>query len=267
MEPAVVALLCRTSDRTLGGARGAQALADLLATRLEGEARIVGSPGTVHAGAWDADLRDAHGCLLEAGGQIEDLLGAGRFPVLCAGDCSICMTTLPTVARLVPGVRVLWLDAHGDFNRPESSPSGYLGGMCLAGACGHWDTGFDGALDPARVVMVGVRDLDAPEVAALDFAGVTRVERLADVADAVDGADVFVHLDLDVLDPEIFPARFPAAGGLSEAGLRRLLDEVSQAAQRIVGLEITAFEAPEDEVDRERLTQLVADAVAPLLPI
>ena len=52
-------------------------------------------------------------------------------------DCSVCITTLPArrcAAR--PDARVLWLDAHGDFNTPDTTPSGFLGGMCLAGACG-----------------------------------------------------------------------------------------------------------------------------------
>jgi arginase family enzyme len=266
VNPAVIGLLCRTSDRTVGGARGAAALAEVLAERLGETARMVGSPGDPAPRDWEDDLRDSRGCILEAGGQVEDALAEGRFPILCASDCSICLTTLPTVARLVPGVRVLWLDAHGDFNTPATTPSGFLGGMCLAGACGRWPTGFDGALDPASIVMVGARDLDAGERAELDLAGVARVERFSSVADAVDGADVYVHLDLDVLDPDIFPAQFAANGGLSDEGLRRLLDEVTQAAGRVVGLEITAFEAPEDAEERTRLAELAADAVMPLLP-
>jgi arginase len=266
MTIAVIGLLCRTSDRTAGGARGAAALAELLANRLGERARMVGSPGEPAPSNWEDDLRDSRGCILEAGGQIEDALAAGHFPILCSSDCSICLTTLPTVARLVPRVRVLWLDAHGDFNTPDTTPSGFLGGMCLAGACGRWATGFDGTLDSADVVMVGSRDLDAGERAELDLAGVARVERFSQVADAVDGADVYVHLDLDVLDPDLFPAQFAAPGGLSDQGLRTLLDEVSQAAARVVGLEITAFEAPEDEGERARLAELAADAVMPLLP-
>jgi arginase family enzyme len=113
--------------------------------------------------------------------------------------------------------------------------------------------------------MVGARDLEGRERGELDFAGVTRVERFSDVADAVDGAPVYVHLDCDVLDPDLFPAQFPAAGGLTDVGLRRLLDEVTQAADRVVGLEVTALEAPEDERERLRLAGLVADAVTPLL--
>ncbi len=265
MNPAIVGLLCRTSDRTAGGSRGAAELAGELAEREGVEARLVGSPGHPHTAGWEDDLRASHGCLLEAGGQVEDALAAGRFPVLCAPDCSICITTLPTVARLVPGTRVVWIDAHGDFNTPGTSPSGYLGGMCLAGACGRWSTGFDGLLDPAHVTMVGTRDLDGGELAELDFAGVARVESFAEAANAVDGHEVYVHLDLDVLDPGVFPAQFPAPDGLDEQGLRRLLDEVGQAAQRIVGLEVTAFEAPARAAERARLAALAADAIMPLL--
>jgi arginase family enzyme len=248
---ALVALLCRTSDRWADGAQGAAELAAAL-----GDARTIGSPGEPRDGRWDEDLAGAHGCLLEAGGQIEDALGGGRMPVLVAGDCSICMTTLPTIVRLVPEVRVLWLDAHGDFNTPDTTPSGFLGGMCLAGDCGLWDTGFDGALDPRHVILTGVRDLDDAEAAALEQAGVVRADRCSEVADAVDGHDVFVHLDLDVL--EDWPALFPAPGGFSARDLERMLDEVAQAAQRIVGLEITSCAPGHAEV--------AARAVAPLLP-
>ena len=265
MTISVVGLLCRTSDRTPAGALGAQELATHLGERLGERPRMVGSPGDARPRDYGEDLQVSRGCVLEAGGQVEDALADGRFPILCASDCSISLTTLPTVARMVPDVRVLWLDAHGDFNTPDTSPSGFLGGMCLAGACGRWKTGFDGAFDPANIVMVGARDLDAGERAELDLAGVPRIDRFSQVADAVDGADVYVHLDLDVLDPDIFPAQFAVAGGLSDDGLHTLLDEVAQAASRVVGIEITAFEAPEDEEERARLAELAADAVMPLL--
>ena len=61
--------------------------------------------------------------------------------MLLAADCSMSMTTLPTALRHQPEARVLWLDAHGDFNTPDTTPSGYLGGMCLA-AAGEWDAGL-----------------------------------------------------------------------------------------------------------------------------
>ncbi len=256
----VTALRCRTSDRTPGGARGAEALA----LALDPDARLVGTFGEPRAASFEDDLRDSHGCLLEAGGQVEDMLSANRFPVLTSSDCSICMTTFVTLVRHVPDVRVLWLDAHGDFNTPETTPSKFLGGMCLAAACGRWDAGLgDGTLDPARVVMTGVRDLDGGERVELERAGVgtSPPDKLAG---ALEDEEVYVHLDLDVLDPTILPAQFPVPGGLSSEGLRDLLGELAESS-RVIGLEITAFEAPEDEDERERLAAMIESVVEPLL--
>jgi arginase len=258
VEGAVIALLCRTSDRDARGAQGAEALAFELATRLGGEARMIGSPEEPREARWEDDLRDSRGCLLEAGGQLEDAMTGGRYPILTASDCSICLTTLPTLARLRPDAWVLWLDAHADFNSPETTPSGFLGGMCLAAACGVWDSGLGSGLDPARVVMCGVRDVDPGERVLLETQGVGLVESPAQLADLLDGRPVFVHLDLDVVDPTILPAKFPAPGGLSDGGLRTLLAEVGEAVD-LIGAEITAFLAP----DRARR---VATMVEPLLP-
>ena len=263
-DAAVVALRCRTSDRTAGGARGAEALAPRLGRLLGVEPRMIGSPGEPRPGDFADDLRDSRGCLLEAGGQVDDAMTDGRFPVLLASDCSICITTLPTVLRHHPEARIAWLDAHGDFNTPETTPSGFLGGMCLAAACGRWDAGLgDDVLDPARVVMTGVRDLDGGERVELERAGVGTAPP-DKLAGALEGDEVYVHLDLDVLDPSVLPAQFPAPGGLSSEGLRDLLGELAESAT-VIGVEITAFDAPEDEDERDRLAAMIESVVEPLL--
>jgi arginase len=256
----VAALLCRTSDRTAGGSRGAKALA----LALDPEARLIGTPGEPRTASYTDDLRDSHGCLLEAGGQVEDMLAAGRFPVLTSSDCSICMTTFQAVVRHVPDVRVLWLDAHGDFNTPKTTLSEFLGGMCLSAACGRWDSGFAPSIEPARVLMCGVRDLDAGERVLVETSGVGYA-RPSEVVPALSGEKVYVHLDMDVLDPSVLPAQFAVPNGLSETGLRTLLADVARECD-VVGLEVTAFEAPEDEEARARSTALVASIVAALLP-
>jgi arginase len=261
----VIALRCRTSDRTPGGVRGVDALAPRLARLLGVDMRQIGSPGDARIANWDDDLRDSRGCILEAGGQVDDALTAGDFPVLLASDCSICMTTLPTVLRHVPQARIVWLDAHGDFNTPATTPSGFLGGMCLAAACGRWDAAlgdFD-VVDPARVVMSGVRDLDGGERVELERAGVgtTPPESLPG---ALEGEAIYVHLDLDVLDPSDFKAQFSVPDGVPSGVLRDVLGELAEGSH-IVGVEITAFEAPEDEDERERLAVMIESVVEPLL--
>jgi arginase family enzyme len=118
--------------------------------------------------------------------------------------------------------------------------------MCLAGACGVWETGLPGPrLDPSRVVMCGVRDVDPGEQVLLETHGVSRIERPSRLADALAGRDVFVHLDADVLDPSVVDGLgFPAPGGFSAEGLQRMLAEVAAAAT-VVGLQVTACPGPQ----------------------
>ena len=228
-ELAAVALLCRTSDRSPEGSLGAVGLSALTG------ARQIGAPATPRIGRWDLDLRDSRGCLLEAGGQVDDALASGRRPLLFAGDCSVALSTLPVVVRHRPDAWVCWIDAHADFNTPDSTPSGYLGGMPLAGACGLWETGFGAGLDPARVAMLGVRDVDGAERVLLDTQGVGRPEG----PEALEGLPVFVHLDLDVLDPAVLPAPFPAPGGWSFNRLRDVLVTLVDGVE-LIGAEVTS---------------------------
>jgi len=269
MNVSLVALLCRTADRSPGGVRGAQTLAPLIGKRLGVEPRTIGSPADPRETGYEEDLRESRGCLLEAGGQVEDALTGGRVPVIAAADCSISVTTLPAALRHRPDARVLWLDAHGDYNTPETSGSGYLGGMCLAGACGEWDTGLGEPIPPERVVLAGVRDLDSGERELLERSpatviGASVVETLVAVKNAVDAAPVYVHLDLDVLDPEEFPAAVPAPGGLSSDKLYDLMEAVA-ADSEVVGLEVTAFEAPSDPDELADAAETAMRVLDPLL--
>lgn len=235
-----VAMLCRISERAPHATR---ALADALGS----EPRLIGSEEEPREAGWEDDLRDARGCLLEAGGQVDDALAADRFPLLVAGDCSIAMTTLAAVRRHRPDARVLWLDAHGDFNTPSTTGSGFLGGMSLAGAVGEWDPGLAAPVPPESVVMAGVRDLDPEEREALERSPVTVVgaglDTLVHVQNELDRAPVFIHLDVDVLDPEDMPAQYPAPGGLRTEKLYDLLEAVAGECE-IVGVEVTAFVDP-----------------------
>ena len=248
----VTVLRGRTSDRTPYGARGSE----LLGAALAGDAaRLVGEPSPPVVRGWEEDLAAARPVLEAAAAAM-----AEPAPVLIAAQCTIALATLPVLAAREPGTVVVWLDAHGDFNTPATSGSGYLGGMPLAAACGLWDGGYGAGLDPARVVLADARDLDPAEREALDRAGVRRL-RPREVAGAVRGERVFLHLDLDILDPTVMAAAVPAPGGLSLDELAAVLRDLGAAAT-IVGLEVTAFDDPEPE----RLAQPLADAIRPVLP-
>lgn len=254
---AVAAILCRISDRSVLSSQGAEALARALAKRAGVKPVLLGAPGEVREAHWEEDLRQARDCLHLAGEQVEEALAGGRCSVLCASDCSIGIATLPAVFRVRPDAWVLWIDAHGDYNSPDTTRSGFLGGMALAGACGVWETGLGIWPDPSRVILCGSRDLDPDERHLLAASEVQRAG-LEEAAALTAGKAVYVHLDLDVLDPSVLPGEtFPAPGGLDEDRLQQVLAGVGAGAQ-VVGCEITELTAPD-------LAGRVARVVAPLI--
>jgi arginase len=244
MDRQVTCIRGRTSDRTAGAGAGAEALA----TALGGT--VVGEPGVPAVRDWSEDLPAARPVLEAAAAAVRSAFDAGALPVLTASDCTICIATLPEVVLREPDVHVAWLDAHGDFNTPATSQSGFLGGMCLAAACGRWDAeGWPGTLAPERVHLLGVRDLDPPEEVEVEAAGLS--------AEIPEGVPLYVHLDTDVLDPSVMAAQFPVPDGWDGRRLRAQLAELA-AGCRIVGVEITALEDT-------AAVPVVVEAIAPLL--
>jgi arginase len=170
----------------------------------------------------------------------------GRFPLVVGGDHSIAIGTLNGSARDAD-VGAVWFDAHGDFNTPETSPSGNVHGMPLAavlgrGAFGDVEWAHAPRVREKNVVWVGLRTLDDAERAAIresaataftmadiDERGVDDVVREAlDVATrAVDG--VHVSLDLDWLDPNVAPGvGTPVRGGVTYREAHTALEVVAE---------------------------------------
>ncbi len=269
MGVSLIGLRCRTADRFAGAPDGVEVLAPLLGKALGVEPRFIGSAGEIRDTRYDEDLVEARGCLLEAGGQVEDALAAGDTPILLAADCSVSATTLAAALRNRPDARVLWLDAHGDYNTPDTSGSGYLGGMCLAAATGEWDAGLGETVPAERVVLAGIRDLDPGERELLERSaatviGASTVETLVAVKNALDGAPVFVHFDTDIIDPEHLPAAVPAPGGLHPDKLYDLMDSVLEDSE-LLGLEVTNFAVPDDEEERAVATETAMHVLEPFL--
>jgi arginase len=153
-----------------------------------------------------------------AGAVTSSRTRAGRS-VVASGDC---LTALGTVAGLQAAgadPAIVWFDAHGDVQTPETSSSGYLAGMVLRLLTGYRPELIASTLGlrpvpEDRIVLAGARDLDPPEVTYLDQSRIRRcqVTDLA-AADIPDGP-LYVHLDLDVIDGTQLPGlRYPAAGG------------------------------------------------------
>jgi len=179
--------------------------------------------------------------------------------VLIGGDCSITVAALAALPGGTDDLAVVWCDAHADMNTPESSPSGAFSGMALRALIGEGEPQL--ALDPGvpreRVVAVGMRNLDDAEVAQVQgltlvsAADLESADAIADAVAATGAARVWVHIDVDVLDPsELAGVSDAAPFGVTTASLsaaiRRLRDRVPLAGATISGF---APRTPADAVD------------------
>lgn len=250
--PRLILVQGPVSDRTPGAMRGAAALARALAERHGLKPETLGEPDAApRHESWEPALRRARPLLEAVSARLARGLGAGERALVVAGRCASSIATLPRFAAAHPGLGVVWFDAHGDFHTPQSTPTGYLGGMVLSAAAGLWDSGLGAGLAPRRLAMVGARDLDPTEVPLMDAHGVKRVppgpDLVARMREAVPAGEgpLLVHVDWDVLDPAAFPAEYKVPGGLQPAELRACLAALAETG-RVVGLEAAEFDAPLD---------------------
>jgi arginase len=148
--------------------------------------------------------------------------GAAR-PLLLSGDCPACLGVAAGLQRRHPQIAVVWLDAHGDFNTPAITVSGYLGGMPLAMLAGHAPELFADPLGlrpvpEHNIVLADARDLDPAERAALAASQVRRIPATPSAFRAalsgLGGLPVYLHVDVDIMDStEMAGLRFPAGRG------------------------------------------------------
>jgi len=168
-----------------------------------------------------AEIATTFALYRQLAGRVRTATAEGRLPLVLSGNCGAAVGTVSGARRSADErVGVVWFDAHGDFNTPETSGSGFLDGMmlaALAGRCWRAMTASVPGFAPVRaadVALVGARDLDPAEGEALGRSGVTLVpwERLRErgAAEALEGTlaelarrveRVYIHVDVDVLDP------------------------------------------------------------------
>jgi len=183
--------------------------------------------------------------------EVEAVSASDDFPLVIGGDHSIALGTLAGISadakKKNKRIGVLYVDAHGDFNTTETTPTGNIHGECLAASCGYGlneltNLYFDGRkIDPKNVCFVGSRDLDEGEKKLMKEAGVT-VFTMSDI-DRIGFSDVLkqiivffrsrvdqihVSFDMDVLDPMFAPGTgIPLPGGLTSREALLLMEEMA----------------------------------------
>src|SRR5581483_2794831 len=180
--------------------------------------------------------------------SVEEAVTEGSVPLVLGGDHSIAMGTLGGMARRHGPGAALWIDAHGDLNRPSTSPTGNVHGMPLAAAFGVAGEVFASDAYPTRSVrraaLVGIRSLDAGErdlireldvrvytMSEIDRRGVEHV--MADALEFLHG-EPFLHVsfDLDAVDPMFAPGvGTPVPGGLSYREAHLALELVAESGR------------------------------------
>lgn len=197
---------------------GALSVGKALSGQLGIPLTTIGKPGTPLKAGHDIQLAAAATDLRELAAHLDTVFARRQAPLLALSRCAAALATLPVVMRHRPDACAVWLDAHGDLNTPETSPSGYLGGMTLSGPAGLWDSGFGNGLPLSSLILVGARDLDPAEQALVN-AGMVRVVQpgkdcLAKLRTALGGRPAYLHLDCDVLAPGIVPTDYRVPAGI-----------------------------------------------------
>jgi len=198
----------------------------------------------------------------------------GEFPLILGGDHSIALGSITGVARVHRDIGVIWIDAHGDFNTSETTPSGNIHGMVLAALAGLGHSslteigGWSPKINKQTIVIVGARDLDPPEqeilrnerihvftMTDIDQRGMSEIMREAvDIASQASHG-VHLSLDMDSLDPRDAPGvGTPVRGGLTYREAHLAMEMVA-ASGRLVSMDAVEVNPI---LDRENATAHLA---------
>jgi arginase len=169
-------------------------------------------------------------------------------PLVLGGDCCAHIGAVEGLAARQDRLAVVWLDAHGDLNTPQTSPSGNTWGMPLRMILDS------GAVEPTDVALVGTRALDPPEEAYIAKSGLHTGDDA--VARALDGvACVYVALDADIVEPSELSVFMPEPNGLSIEEVEAILSEVDERAS-VLGAGFTGLSF--EPINVEPLTRFAA---------
>lgn len=208
---------------------------------------------------------------------VETVMEQGGFPLTIGGDHSLAIGSINGSAEHGE-LGIIWFDAHGDFNTPETTPSGIVRGMPLAAVLGRgsfedekWAHASN--LQEENVVIVGARALDEKEEQKLEESEVTvfsmedireeGIESIVEEAISIAGGDtdsIHVSLDVDVLDPEEAPGvGHPEPGGITEEEVKQALQKIAASQTELRSMDITDINPLQDQGNKtgELVSELV----------
>ena len=215
--------------------------------------------------------------------KVKTILDAGCFPFIVGGDDSVLMGVIEGLRRsLGSNFGMVYMDAHGDFNTPETTPSGIIGGMDVAIVAGRGPKKLAAMFEHSpllpeeNIVLHGVRDLDPLEAKALAESKVRVYPREKIKSQGAEKTAeeilrhlkskcgcLYLHIDLDVLDPSVFSAQgLPVPDGLSKEEFQSTL-KVLVKSGKLCGVALMVFDAAKDAdgSQAKRIVELVTGAL------
>lgn len=246
---------------------GSRELAAALATRLETQPTVIGSPETALSAGWAEELAASMPTLRAMADRLDQVLAAGMTPVSASSRCAVALATLPVVAAHRPDAVVVWFDAHADLNTPGNTMTGYLGGLAYSGPLGLWDSGLGSGLAAGNAVLVGARDIDPPEMDLINAGDVALVKvgpsMAQELREVIAGRPVYVHIDCDVLDAGTVPTDYRVPDGMTLEDLRATAEVLAE--NDVVGIEVGELESAADPHTPPSYVTRLLDALDPLL--
>ena len=185
---------------------------------------------------------------------VEETVCMGDRPVSIVGDCCATIGTMAGLQRGGLDPILIWFDAHGDFNTWETTPSGFLGGMPLAMLVGLGEQRMPQAVGlrsvpDEHVILTDARDLDPGEKILVQSSKVLHLSKVSDLLEyPLPDRPLYIHFDVDVLDPDEAPAmNFLAPGGPSSEELKDVFEHLSRL-KPIVAISMSSWN-PEMDTD------------------
>ena len=208
----------------------------------------------------ESRLAEARAGCRQLAETVADSLREGALPVVVGGECTVVAGTIPAAVVAEPDLMLVYLDAHGDFNTMATTPSHYVAGMGLAHVCGRQVGSllWPGArpIEDDRAVLVGGRELDPGEATNLSESRVARVafdaekDGTPELVALAARQPLWVHLDVDVVDPGEMPAVIlPAPGGPPLSAVSGALAAIAVAGD-VRGVEVCGYDPRKDPDSR-----------------
>lgn len=230
--------------------------------------KVFGEPERTRDLRWDMAIVESKTTFDITVKQLKEVMKSDRFPILITPRCATAIASLPVIIANYPGVIVFYFDAHGDLNTPDTSESGYLGGMPITAALGEWISGYGSGLIASNLVHIGGRDIDPAEQDYIDENNIMTLSKaqiegdLSDLKEKIKDRPVYVHLDTDVYDPSEVTAEYAVDNGIFRHHVRKVVD-IALSEGQLIGIEITEL-SPTNSEERGKSYEAIFESFSGL---